>query len=69
MFTQLSLNGEYIESFEKAVSLRPFQYSEFDYHALFIDSLASAYYKAGNLEKALEEYERMIILTPGRKHY
>jgi len=35
-------------------------------HALFIDPLALAYYKSGNLEKAREEYEKIISLTTGR---
>jgi serine/threonine protein kinase/Tfp pilus assembly protein PilF len=58
-----------IESFKKAISLLPFQYSEFDDRALFIDSLASAYYEAGNFEKALEEYNRITSLTIGRKYF
>jgi serine/threonine protein kinase/predicted Zn-dependent protease len=58
-----------IESFNKAISFLPFQSLEYDNHALFIDSLALAYYRSGNLEKALEEYERITILTTGRKHY
>jgi tetratricopeptide (TPR) repeat protein len=58
-----------IESFNKAISFLPFQYSEYDNHALFIDSLALAYHRSGNLEKALEEYEKITILTSGRKYY
>ena len=58
-----------IESFKKAISLLPFQCDEFENHALFIDSLASAYYKAGNLEKAVEEYKRITYLTTGRKYH
>jgi len=38
-------------------------------HALFIDSLASAHYKIGNIEKAREEYEKIVILTTGRIYY
>ena len=32
----------------------------------FIDSLAFAYYKAGDLENARQEYERITSLTTGR---
>jgi serine/threonine protein kinase/Tfp pilus assembly protein PilF len=60
-----------IEHFKKARSLLPFQYTDGQYrnndsHALFIDPLALAYYKSGNLEKAREEYEKIISLTTGR---
>jgi tetratricopeptide (TPR) repeat protein len=58
-----------IESFKKAISFLPYQYDPDDYHALFIDSLASAYYKTGDLEKALEEYEKITMLTSGRMQY
>jgi serine/threonine protein kinase/Tfp pilus assembly protein PilF len=37
--------------------------------ALYIDSLASVYYKSGNLKKAQEQYERIISLTDGRLGY
>jgi tetratricopeptide (TPR) repeat protein len=40
-----------------------------DYHALFLNPLAFAYYKSGNLEKAIEEYERIASLTTGRFQY
>ena len=40
-----------------------------DNHAfLFIDPLAFAYYKSGNFDKAIEEYERITSLTTGRKY-
>ncbi|NIO48853.1 MAG: tetratricopeptide repeat protein [Candidatus Aminicenantes bacterium] len=59
-----------IEYFKEAISLLPFQRSAFgDEHALFIDPLALAYYKSGDLEKAREEYERIISLTTGRLWY
>jgi len=52
-----------IDFFEKAIStLLPDSYI----HAFFIDPLALAYYKSGNLEKAREEYERIIALPTGR---
>ena len=58
-----------IESFKKAISFLPYQYNQYDYHALFIESLASAHYKAGDLEKAIEEYEKITMLTSGRMGY
>ena len=58
-----------IESFKKAISFLPYQCDSGDYHALFIDSLASAHYKAGDLEKAIEEYEKITMLTSGRMQY
>ena len=59
-----------IEYFNKAISLLPSQYSPyFDNHALFIEPLALAYYKAGDVEKAREEYERIISITTGRFYY
>ena len=53
-----------IEYFKKALSLLP--YNQASSHALFIDPLALAYYKAGNLEKAREEYKRISSFTVGR---
>ena len=55
-----------IDNFKKAVTLLP---SQSDDHALFIDYLALACYKAGDIEKAQEEYERIISLTKGRLYY
>ncbi len=59
-----------VENFQKAISLLPFQsHLTNDKHALFIEPLALAYYKQGELEKAQEEYERIISLTSGRLGY
>jgi len=55
-----------IEYFERALSLLSHQRGSGDDHALFIDSLAMAYYKTQDLEKAQEEYEKIIALTSGR---
>jgi serine/threonine protein kinase/Tfp pilus assembly protein PilF len=57
-----------IEEFEKAISLMPFQFDPIDGNdnAIFLDSLALAYFKAGELEKAHEEYEKITKLTTGR---
>jgi len=58
-----------IEHFKQALSLMPSQYNPRHGQALFIDSLALAYSRAGNIEKAREEYERIISLTTGRLYY
>jgi serine/threonine protein kinase/tetratricopeptide (TPR) repeat protein len=57
-----------IEEFVKAKSLLPFQHDPIwgESHAVFFDSLALAYYKAGDFEKAREEYEKITKLTTGR---
>jgi len=46
--------------------LLPSQYNPDDGQALFIDPLAFAYYKAGDYERARQEYERIIHFTTGR---
>jgi serine/threonine protein kinase/lipopolysaccharide biosynthesis regulator YciM len=60
-----------IDNFEKAVSLLPSQYSfmMINDHAFFIDPLAQAYYEAGELDKALETYNRIIHSTLGRLYW
>ncbi|UCE42321.1 MAG: tetratricopeptide repeat protein, partial [Candidatus Aminicenantes bacterium] len=59
-----------IEYFKKAISLLPFQSSPwFDSHAVFIDPLALAYYKSGDIKAAQLEYEKIIHLTSGRISY
>jgi len=59
--------SEAIGHFKKAIALLPYQHSiGADDHSLFIDSLASAYFQTGDLEKAIEEYERITNLTSGR---
>jgi serine/threonine protein kinase/Flp pilus assembly protein TadD len=60
--------------FKDALSLLPSQHSLLpaqlsDDHALFIEPLAFAYYKTGDLEKAQEEYERITSLISGRLPY
>jgi len=58
-----------IDNTNKAKSLLAFQQGSGDEHALFIDSLGLAYYKAGDLENAQTEYEAIIKLTTGRLRY
>jgi tetratricopeptide (TPR) repeat protein len=55
-----------IEFFKKAISLYPYQHSDFRGRAGFIYPLALAYYEMKDLEKAAEEYKRIISLTLGR---
>ena len=61
------------ELFYQALSFLHFQkgwWEELlDDHALFIEPLALSYYKSGDLEKAIEEYERIISPTTGRLFY
>jgi serine/threonine protein kinase/Tfp pilus assembly protein PilF len=53
-----------IKYFQEAISLLPYtQDGKRDFRPLFINSLAQAYYRAENLEKAREEYEKIISLT------
>jgi tetratricopeptide (TPR) repeat protein len=63
--------SEAIEHFKKSVSLLPHQHQNVvvNDHAFFIDALALAYYKSRDLDKAQEEYERIISLTLGRLHW
>jgi len=58
-----------IEYFNEAISLLSYQRRVITHHAHFFDPLASAYYKAGDFEKAREEYERIASLTFGRLFY
>ncbi|MFB0564044.1 MAG: hypothetical protein ACETWK_00010 [Candidatus Aminicenantaceae bacterium] len=41
----------------------------YDIHALFLDPLAFAYNKSGDLKRAREEYEKITLLTAGRFYY
>jgi tetratricopeptide (TPR) repeat protein len=62
-----------IQYFREALSLLPSQYHSIsgigNEHALYLDSLALAYYKTGELDKAKEEYEKITRLTTGRLYY
>jgi tetratricopeptide (TPR) repeat protein len=56
-----------IDYFQKAISLLPYtRDGRREYRPLFINSLAQAYYKAGDLAKALGEYKRLTSLTFSR---
>ena len=56
-----------IDYFNQALSLIP--HGPLNKDASFIDSLASAYYKSGDIEKAREEYEKILSLNRGRLFY
>jgi serine/threonine protein kinase/predicted Zn-dependent protease len=64
-----------IEHLETALSLLPFQSSQWteahllNNQALYIDSLALAHYRAGNLDKAQEIYSQISQLTTGRLYF
>jgi len=56
-----------VDYFQKAISLLPYTREESrEFRAMFINPLAEAYYKTGNLEKALGEYKRIASLTYSR---
>jgi len=56
-----------LDYFQKAISLLPYTREENrEFRALFINPLAQAYYKAGDLAKALQEYKRIASLTYSR---
>jgi len=59
--------NEAIDRFEKALDLAP--YDSQNKYALFRNSLAFAFYKKGDFDKAREEYERMTLSTYGRRSY
>lgn len=63
-----------IGNFKKALALLPFQHYEWYFrlpmaHTLFFESLAEAYYRSGDFELALEEYEKVTQLTIGKLWY
>jgi serine/threonine protein kinase/Flp pilus assembly protein TadD len=61
-----------INYFKEALSLMPHPYSispADNFHSLFRESLAFAYYSTGDLDKAREEYEKIISLTTGKLFY
>ncbi len=52
-----------IAHFEQAVSLLPGQVFHLRDHALYMDSLASSYYVNGDIEKSIQQYEKIQSLT------
>jgi tetratricopeptide (TPR) repeat protein len=69
--SELGNHGKAIELLSRAKSLLPpgQGMSARGEHALFVDSLALAYFRAGNLEMARQEYESIGRMTFGRYEY
>jgi tetratricopeptide (TPR) repeat protein len=61
--------SESILNFIEAFSLLPSQVYDLQNQAFYIDSLASAYYKTGDIEEAKNYYERIVSLTWGLVKY
>jgi len=55
---------EYLERAERSLSSGRYQKS-----AWFLDTLALAYFRSGDVEKAREKYEHITVLTSGRSDY
>ncbi len=55
-----------IDHFQTACSLLSREHIKTDIHILFLDSLASAHYQNGDLDKARNEYEKITNLSTGR---
>jgi serine/threonine protein kinase len=58
-----------IENFNQAIVLVSCQSGIPDEQAMFFGPLADAYYQAGDLKKAQQEYEKIISLSAGRAAY
>ena len=62
--------GQAIDHLRKAVSQLSHEYSfPTDDQALYLEPLALAYVKSGELDKAQEEYLKITALTSGRQHF
>jgi serine/threonine protein kinase/Flp pilus assembly protein TadD len=62
--------GQAIDYLKKAISQLPCEHNfPVDEQAFYIEPLALAYYKSGDLEKAREEYLKITALTSGRQRY
>jgi tetratricopeptide (TPR) repeat protein len=59
-------NSRAVGLFRQSINLLPSQVDSESKQALFIQPLALAYFQSGDLDKAQEEYERIISLTTGR---
>lgn len=55
-----------IDDFNNAISFLPQQHSKSDKHIIFYDSLASAYRRNGDIDKAIKSYQKILNLTSGR---
>ena len=69
--------SEAIDLLQKAIDLTPFHKDQYDAalgmgrykNETFLESLAMAIYRSGDLNKAQEQYENIIALTPGDMFY
>jgi len=57
-----------VEYFSDAKSLLSAPFAEIQYYAIFLDCLALAHFKAGDLEQSHKEYERIGSLIHGRDY-
>jgi tetratricopeptide (TPR) repeat protein/tRNA A-37 threonylcarbamoyl transferase component Bud32 len=63
-------NARAIESLKEALSLEPHQYiTDAANSAFFMEALARAYFRSGDLHNAQKEYEEITGLTTGRIRY
>ena len=60
---------EAIDYFRQTISFLPHQWNITNSHALFINSLAFAYFSSENYASAEDEYKKLIDLTLGRFYY
>ncbi len=63
-----------IENFNRAISLLPFQFDRHPWvmgndRGMFVDSLALAYFRSGDMDEASEEYGKIHTLTLARLDY
>lgn len=57
---------EAVSRFSEAVATLPHQYFEYsDPHAFYLESLASAFFRRGDLDSAIAQYTKIISLTIG----
>jgi tetratricopeptide (TPR) repeat protein len=61
--------GEYSQAIENFNRIRPLIHETDFWHIRLANSLGTAHFKAGNLEKAREEFEKVISPIPGRVFY
>jgi tetratricopeptide (TPR) repeat protein len=67
--------SEAIDHLETALTLLPSECSQWtsghilNNHSLYMDSLALAYYRSGDLERAVEQYEKITTLSTGRLYF
>ena len=59
-------HSDAVELFRQSLELLPSQMDPESKQALFMEPLALAYFRSGDLDKAQEEYERIVSLSTGR---